>query len=148
MFISNPEERLNMEVTQEQYDYIKNLWIKHVTAEAEGKIDVVLSTMTDDCVYEIIQTGEVWIGHEGARKFYDILMKAVPDAEFELLDIVIGPQGVLGVANMKGTQKEPFAGIDQSGQQVYWRLINIFSWDPVNLKFTGERIYSFKPVNN
>ncbi len=148
MFSSTPDERLNWEVTQEQYDYIKNLWIKHVTNEAEGNIDAVLTTMTDDCVYEIVETGEKWIGHEGARTFYDTLTKAVPDAAFELLDIAIGPQGVLGIANMRGTQKAPFAGNDQTGQQIYWRLINMFSWDPVNKKFTGERIYSLKPVNN
>lgn len=73
--------------------------------------------MTDDCVYEVVQTGEKWTGHDGARKFYDTLTKAVPDSEFELLDIVIGPQGVLGIANMTGTQKFPFAGNDQTGQK-------------------------------
>ena len=146
MFSSTPDERLDWEVTQEQYDYIKNLWIKHVTNEAEGNIDVVLTTMTDDCVYEIVETGEKWIGHEGARTFYDTLTKAVPDAVFELLDIAIGPQGVLGIANMRGTQKAPFAGNDGTGQKIFWRLINMFSWDPVKLKFTGERIYSLKPV--
>jgi predicted ester cyclase len=146
MFSSTPDERLNMEVTQTQYDKIRSSWVKHVTDEAKGDIDGLLETMTSDCMYEIVQTGEIWEGHEGAREFYKSLMKAVPDAEFELLDIVVGPQGVFGAANMTGTQKFPFAGNDQCGQKILWRLINLFSWDPKQEKFTGERLYSLKPV--
>lgn len=145
MFSSTPEERLNREVTQAQYDKIKNSWIKHVTEEAKGNIDGVLETMTSDCLYEIVETGELWEGHDGAREFYKTLAAAVPDAAFELLDIVIGPQGVFGVANMTGNQKLPFAGLDECGREINWRLVNMFTWNPVQEKFTGERIYRLKP---
>ena len=145
MFSSTPQDRLNREVTQKQYDKIKNSWIKHVTEESKGNIDAVLETMTSNCLYEIVETGEMWEGHDGAREFYKTLSAAVPDAAFELLDIVIGPQGVFGVANMIGHQELPFAGLDECGREINWRLVNMFTWDPEQEKFTGERIYRLKP---
>jgi hypothetical protein len=36
---------------------------------------------------------------------------------------------------MIATQKQPFLGVDQTGQQVRWRLNNMFPWDPDQRKF-------------
>jgi hypothetical protein len=146
MFSTTPDERLNWEVTQAQYDKIKNTWIRHVTLELAGNFEQALKeTMTEDCLYELVETGEIWIGHQGALEFYKLLSGAIPDMAFDLQDIVVGPQGILGIADMKGTQKKPFAGIDQCGQKIHWRLINMFSWDPSKEMFRGERFYSLKP---
>jgi predicted ester cyclase len=146
MFKSTPDERLIREVTQEQYDKIKDTWLRHVSLEMEGKFEQALKeTITEDCLYEHVQSGSIWEGHSGALAFYKELTEAVPDMAFDLQDVVIGPQGVLGIADMTGTQKKPFAGIDQCGQKIHWRLINMFTWDPKEEKFSGERIYNLTP---
>ena len=74
-----------------------------------------MSTLTEDCVYELVQTGHRWEGHEGATRFYLGLFGAFPDIDFQLSDIVIGPQGVCEEADVTGTHEGEWLGIPPSG---------------------------------
>ena len=71
----------------------------------------LISTLTPDCVYELVQTGHRWEGHDGAPRFYTELLTAFPDIVFNLTDIVIGPQGVCEEANVSATQQAPWLGV-------------------------------------
>ena len=82
---------------------IKRLWVRHSIAEDRRDIDGLVSTLAEDCVYEIVPTGQRWSGHAGAWAFYEELFAAFPDNAFGLTDIVIGPQGVFEVATLTGT---------------------------------------------
>jgi hypothetical protein len=64
-----------------------------------------LDTLAEDYVYEIIPTGQRFCGHDGARAFYQSFLGAFPDVKFNLTDIVIGPQGVMEVAEMTATHQ-------------------------------------------
>jgi predicted ester cyclase len=110
---STPNERLNWSATQGEIDQIRNTWLKHVENEVPENLNVeaAIETMTDDCLYEIVEKGIVLEGHDGAREFYRQFFGAFPDVEFELLDVSVGPQGVFGCANMTATMKQPFFGI-------------------------------------
>jgi steroid delta-isomerase-like uncharacterized protein len=44
--------------------------IRHVTAESAFKMNETLATLTADCVFEDVPTGEVFHGHEGVRRYY------------------------------------------------------------------------------
>ena len=46
--------------------------------EAIG-VEGLLATLADECVYEMIPTGQRWDGLEGARTFYTELFAAFPD---------------------------------------------------------------------
>jgi hypothetical protein len=59
--------------------------------------------------------------------------------------VVIGPQGVMSNVTMTAHQDKPFAGVDQVGQSVRWRLNNMFPWNPQGQLFTGEILYYFRP---
>ena len=76
------------------YDEIRELWKTHSLAEDARDLPGLISTLTDDCVYELRPGGERWEGHAGATRFYTELLTAFPDIHFDLTDIVIGPQGV------------------------------------------------------
>ena len=77
-----------------ELEEIRELWKRHSIAEDERDLPGLISTLTEDCVYELTQTGHRWEGHEGAARFYTSLLTAFPDIHFDLTDIVIGPQGV------------------------------------------------------
>jgi predicted ester cyclase len=98
-----------------------------------------------DCVYELVQTGERWEGHEGATSFYLGLLGAFPDIEFNLTTIVIGPQGVCEEAVASGTHRNDWLGRPPTGERVTWRVIIFFPWDPEAKLFTGERVYAYFP---
>jgi predicted ester cyclase len=138
---STAREQLNRPVTPELYDQVRRLWIRHSIAEDRRDLDGLIATLTDECVYEVVPTGQRWQGHEGARAFYQSFLAAFPDVRFELRDIVIGPQGVIEVAEMTGTHLGSWAGVAPTGRAVRLLIVIHFPWDPAAAKFGGERIY-------
>ncbi len=138
---STIQDRLARDVTPELYRRIRRLWIRHSIAEDRRDLDGLIATLTSDCVYEIVPTGQRWEGHDGARAFYTSFLGSFPDVHFDLTDIVIGPQGVIEVAEMTGTHRGAWAGIDPTGQPVGLTIIIHFPWDPDAGLFAGERIY-------
>jgi predicted ester cyclase len=120
---------------------IKRLWVRHSIAEDRRDVDGLIATLTPDCVYEIAVTGQRWEGHDGARRFYTEFLGAFPDVRFDLTDIVIGPQGVIEVATMRGTHRGAWAGIAASNERVELTVVIHFPWDPAAGLFGGERIH-------
>src|SRR5678815_3394202 len=85
---------LRRPVDPDEYAEIRELWKTHSIAEDNRDLPGLISTLTEDCVYEVMGTGARWEGHEGASRFYTELLTAFPDIHFDLEYIVIGPQGV------------------------------------------------------
>src|SRR6266576_4050139 len=100
---------------------ISELYKTHSIAEDARDLPGLISTLTPDCVYELVQTGHRWEGHEGAARFYGGLLGAFPDIDFQLSDIVIGPQGVCEEADVTGTHEAEWLGIPPSGQSLSWK---------------------------
>jgi predicted ester cyclase len=120
---------------------IRRLWQRHSIAEDRRDIDGLIATLTPDCVYELVPTGQRWEGHAGARTFYQDLFAAFPDNRFSLTDIVIGPQGVFEVATLEATHRAPFAGLAATNEPVRLTVAILFPWDPDLARFQGERIF-------
>lgn len=139
--MTKPREQLTWDVTPELYRKIRRMWLRHSIAEDQRDIAGLLDTLTEDCVYEVVPTGERWEGHQGARTFYQSFLGAFPDVKFQLLDIVIGPQGVMEVAEMTGTQQDSWAGQAPTGRPIRLLLIIHFPWNQVAGKFAGETVY-------
>lgn len=133
--------RLGRGFDPEELRRIKRLWVRHSIAEDRRDIDGLIATLSEDCVYEIVPTGQRWEGHDGARRFYGELFAAFPDNAFALTEIVVGPQGVFEVATLSGTKQGPWAGTPASGMAVSLEVLIYFPWDPVTERFTGERIW-------
>jgi len=138
---STIRERLNWDVSPDEYQAIRRLWINHSRAEDARDLLGLIDTLADDCVYEIVPTGQRWEGHAGARSFYLSFLGAFPDVRFDLQDIVIGPQGVIEVTRMTGTHKGEWGGQPPTGQPVSTLIVIHFPWEPAAGKFAGERIY-------
>jgi predicted ester cyclase len=134
-------ERLAWGTSPDQHDKIRRLWIDHSKAEDARDLDGLIATLAPDCVYELVWTSERWEGHDGARRFYTELLGAFPDIDFDLQDIVIGPQGVFEVANVTGTHKGRWAGLEPDGLLKRWQVAIHFPWNPQAEKFAGEKVY-------
>lgn len=127
------------------YEAVRELWKAHSKAEDARDIAGLMATLTDDCVYELVQSGHRWEGHEGATRFYTELLTAFPDIDFSLTNIFVGPQGVCEEAVVVGTHRAPWLGIEPTGGRMVWRNVIFFPWDPERQLFTGERVYTFFP---
>jgi len=120
---------------------IKRPWLRHSLAEDRRNVDGLIATLTDDCAYEMVPTGQRWAGHAGARVFKGELFRAFPDNRFALREIVVGPQGVFEAARLSATNVGPWAGRPASGLPVSLEVLILFPWDPARRLFRGERIW-------
>jgi predicted ester cyclase len=127
-----------------EYRAIRKLWIAHSAAEDAHDIPGLMATLTEDCVYTMVNTGTSWHGKPGATQFYTQLLTAFPDIHFDLQNIVIGPQGVFEEAFATGTYESQWLDLPSpNGQRVEFMVTILFPWDPKRHLFTGERIYFF-----
>ncbi len=140
--MSGVRDLIRLEPTHSEHDEIRELWKKHSIAEDNRDLPGLISTLTEDCVYELVQTGHRWEGHEGAARFYMELLAAFPDIHFDLTDIVIGPQGVYEEADVTGTHEADWLGFPPSGEHLAWKVGILFPWDPQRRLFRGERVYT------
>jgi predicted ester cyclase len=133
-------------VTPEQYHEIRRLWQVHSIAEDRRDLPGLISTLTEDCVYELVQTGHRWQGHDGSRQFYTEMLTAFPDIHFELQNIVIGPQGVFEEARVTATHVAPWLDFPPpTGRPIEFGVLIFFPWDNQKRKFTGERVWFYLP---
>ena len=135
-------ELLRREPSSEEHDAIRDLWKRHSIAEDKRDLPGLLSTLTEDCVYELVQTGHRWEGHEGATRFYTGLLGGFPDIDFRLTGIVVGPQGVCEEADVTGTHEAEWLGIQPTGEHLAWKVTIFFPWDRERRLFRGERVYT------
>lgn len=135
-------EQYRREINLEEYQLIREEYKIHSIAEDNRDIAGLMSTLTDDCEYILVQTGHSWKGKEGAAKFYTELLTAFPDIHFQLQNIVLGPQGVFEEAHVTGTHKADWLGIPPSGKKFEWDVTILFPWDREKKKFSGERVFS------
>lgn len=129
----------------DDYADVRDLWKAHSKAEDARDIAGLMATLTDECVYELVQTGHRWERHEGATRFYMELLTAFPDIDFALTSIIVGPQGVCEEAVVNGTHLGPWLGVEPTGEKLVWRNVIFFPWDPEHRLFAGERVYNFFP---
>jgi predicted ester cyclase len=140
--VNEIRELIGWNPSPEEHDAIRNLWKRHSIAEDNRDLPGLISTLTDDCVYELVQTGHRWEGHEGATRFYMGLLGGFPDIHFQLTDIVIGPQGVFEEADVTGTHEGKWLGIEPTGERLAWKVTIYFPWDRERRLFKGERVYT------
>lgn len=134
-------ELLRRDTNADEHHEIRELWKDHSKAEDARDIAGLMATLTPDCVYEIVGTGHRWEGHAGATRFYQELLGAFPDIDFSLTHITIGPQGVCEEADVTGTHRGRWLGLEPTGQPVSFRVVITFPWDRSQRLFTGERMY-------
>ena len=135
-------ELIGREVDAGQHERIRALWTKHSAAKEARDVPALLSTLTEDCVYELVPEQRTWLGHAGASAFYKELFGAFPDISFELTDIFIGPQGVCEESRASATHQGTWLGRFATGKPVLFRAVIVCPWDPAREKFCGERIYT------
>jgi len=146
-----PDERvrelLRREVDPDEYREIRELWKRHSIAEDARDLPGLMSTLTEDCVYEVLPGGRSWTGHAGATRFYTELLTAFPDIHFDLTNIVIGPQGVFEEAHVTGTHRGYWLDLAPTGEPVEFTVLIYFPWDRERRLFRGERVHFHSEVS-
>jgi predicted ester cyclase len=136
-------ELLKRAIDPSEIEGVRELWKQHSKAEDNRDIAGLLATLTGDCVYEIAGTPHRWEGHEGAARFYTGLLTAFPDIDFQLTDIVVGPQGVCEEARVTATHEGDWLDYPATGEAVEFGVVIFFPWDRERRLFRGEKVHVF-----
>ena len=137
-------KQLRRKIDADEYKAIRQLWMAHSIAEDARDIPGLMATLTEDCVYTVVNGGVSWHRKEGATQFYQQLLTAFPDIHFDLQQIVIGPQGVFEEAHVTATYQSQWLDMPPPrGEPVQFDVILLFPWEPQQRLFTGERVYFF-----
>ena len=137
-------KQLRRKIDPDEYKAIRQLWMAHSIAEDTRDIPGLMATLTEDCVYTVVNSGVSWQRKAGATQFYQQLLTAFPDIHFDLKHIVIGPQGVFEEAHVTGTYQAQWLDMPApAGQLVQFNVNILFPWDAHQGLFTGERVYFF-----
>ena len=135
---------LRRRVDPDEYRAIRQLWMAHSIAEDAHDIPGLMATLTEDCVYTVVNKGVDWHGKAGATQFYTQLLTGFPDIHFDLQNIVIGPQGVFEEAFVTGTYQAQWLDMPApTRQRIEFAVTILFPWEPEQRLFTGERVYFF-----
>jgi SnoaL-like domain len=145
------------EVTPEEYDAVRRAFLTMIQAGLvlykpytedvfKAQVEKMLGVYTKDCVMELAGTGERWVGHDGATAFYRAFLGSFSGMDWAPEATVIGPQGVMDIANMTGTLEKPFAWLANVGDTVHLQWVFYFPWSPEAGKLKGETIYSIRPI--
>ena len=135
---------LRRRVDSEEYRSIRQLWIAHSVAEDAHDIPGLMATLTEDCVYRVVNKNVDWVGKAGATRFYTQLLTSFPDIHFDLQNIVIGPQGVFEEAYVTGTYESQWLDLPPpGGEHIDFFVTILFPWEPNQKLFSGERIYFY-----
>ena len=133
-------ELLRRPVDVEEYAEIRELWKTHSIAEDNRDLPGLISTLTEDCVYEVMAAR--WEGHEGAARFYTELLTAFPDIHFDLEYIVIGPQGVCEEARVTATHRPAGSSMSRRGSASSGETRSSSRGIHTEKKFKGEMVYT------
>ncbi len=138
---TNITAQIKRPVDKDEIREIRQLWMKHSIAEDSRDIPGLMATLTENCVYTVVNNKVSWHGKVGATQFYLQLLGAFPDIHFDLQNIVIGPQGVFEEAHVTGTFEKEWLDLPPTGRYIEFDVCILFPWDPIQKLFTGERVY-------
>ncbi len=115
------------------------LWLEHAMAENRRELERLIETLHDDCVYEVVPTGQVWRGKDEVRAFYRGLWEGIPDVKLDLLNRIDADDCVVEQSQVHGAMTGTLFGFPPSGAPLRFTVVIFF---PVrDGKFVGECVY-------
>jgi steroid delta-isomerase-like uncharacterized protein len=110
----------------------------HMQAENVHEFDDALGTFGEPR-YEIIPTGQVFVGEEQVSAYYTATRTAFPDQRNELVALYHSDNAVIVEFILLGTHHGPIWGIAPTGKAFECRMTAFFLFE--GAKMTCERVY-------
>lgn len=113
---------------------------QHIRLENEHDLEGVLRTFGDTARYDDEPWAEHYQGRNGVRRFYEQLMKALPDLEIEVQRRHVTDDAILVEVIIRGTHLGGWRGLPATGRRVEFPLCGVYTFDPDD-QLAGEKIY-------
>lgn len=112
---------------------------EHMDSENRLDFDATLETFTEPR-YELIATGETYVGRDEVSGYYAASRTAFPDQRNVVHSLRHTDDGVLVEFDLLGTHLGPLNGIPATGREFTCRMIALFLFDEGD-RIVCERVY-------
>jgi steroid delta-isomerase-like uncharacterized protein len=113
---------------------------QHIRLENEHDLEGVLRTFGDTARYDDEPWDEHYKGRNGVRRFYEQLMKALPDLEVDVQRRHVADDAILVEVLIRGTHLGAWRGLPATGRKVEFPLCGVYTFDADD-NLAGEKIY-------
>lgn len=113
---------------------------EHVRLENAHDLEGVLGTFGERAHYDDEAWAEHFEGLGGVRRFYNQLMKALPDLEIDVLRRHVAADAILLEVMIRGTHLGEWRGLPATGRRVDFPLCGVYTFDAQD-RLAGEKIY-------
>jgi steroid delta-isomerase-like uncharacterized protein len=112
----------------------------HVRLENAHDLEGVLGTFGKHARYDDEAWGEHYEGAEGVRRFYEQLMRALPDLAIDVQHRYATEEVIILEVIIRGTQLGAWRGLPGTGRRVEIPLCGVYTFDSDD-RLAGEKIY-------
>jgi steroid delta-isomerase-like uncharacterized protein len=112
---------------------------KHVAAETAFDLHATLATLTADCVFEDMPSGETFHGHDGVARYYREWWDAFGNVPADSVLYVPSPDRLIVETQFVGTHRGVFRGAAPSGSPIRLAVAIFVSFREGLM--CGERFY-------
>jgi steroid delta-isomerase-like uncharacterized protein len=113
---------------------------QHIRLENEHDLEGVLRTFGPTARYDDQAWDEHYEDGNGVRRFYEQLMKALPDLEIEVQHRHVTEAAILVEVVIRGTHLGAWRGLPPTGRGVEFPLCGVYTFDAHD-RLAGEKIY-------
>ena len=113
---------------------------QHVQFENQHDLEGVLSTFGDTARYDDEPWGDHYNDANGVRRFYEQLMKALPDLVIDVQRRHVTDDAIVLEVMIRGTQLGEWRGLPATGRRVDVPLCAVYTFDSAD-RLAGEKIY-------
>jgi steroid delta-isomerase-like uncharacterized protein len=113
--------------------------IDHVNAESAFDMDATLATLTSECVFEDVPTGESYRGHEGVRAYYQEWWDAFGNTPVGSKRYTPNENCLIVETHFVGTHRGTYRGIAATGRAINLPVVIVVSFKDGLM--SGERFY-------
>jgi len=113
---------------------------QHIRFENQHDLEGVLSTFGDTAHYDDEAWGEHHEGRDGVRRFYEQLMRALPDLVIDVQRQHVTEDAILMEVMIRGTHLGSWRGLPATGRRVDVPLCGVYTFDRDD-RLAGEKIY-------
>src|SRR5579862_7056107 len=113
---------------------------QHVRLENEHDLEGVLRTFGDTARYDDEAWSEHYDGRNGVCRFYEQIMRALPDLQIEVLHRHVTDDAIVLEVMIRGTHLGAWRGLLPTGRRVEFALCGVYTFDAGD-RLAGEKIY-------
>ena len=113
---------------------------EHIRFENLHDLDKVMQTFGKSPRYDVVPSGDQYMGHEQVRAFYAGAFSGLPDLKIDVKNTYATEEAVILEVIISGTHLGPFRNIPPTGKRIEYPLCAIYTFDEEN-KLAGEKIY-------